>query len=697
MKQSKSKWVSLICLTALSALPMSQTITVVQAETNHNQEQVKQEASTNEKDKVTSVKENQSNPVIAKTYTVKFHGNSHGSMGTMPDQTIELDKEEKLHTNTFTRKGHTFAGWSTQPSGGLDSQSYGDEATVKNIGTAGATINLYATWKSNTYTIKFHGNGGTDATPDKQMIYDQSDFLNENKSTRDGYEFIGWSTNPDGTGDTYTDTEEVYNLTDQPNGVINLYAIWKSFNQTISFDSDGGTTIAALNAKTGSQVNLDQYQPTKKGYILDGWLDEQGTVHKGEITVPSGGLKLKANWKANRYKVHFDANGGAGNMLDQEMTYDNITPLNANIYTRTGYKFIGWSTNPDGTGDTYTNTEEVQNLTDKSNETFNLYAIWSGHSYSITFNANNGTGSMDSLAMTYDIDKVLTANRFTRDGYEFAGWNTQADGTGTSYANETSVKNLTDVENGNVQLYAQWKKIPTPHKTISFDVNGGDESSKPMTINQEIGTTFNLDTLTKPTRMGYQFIGWYDNQGKEYKGKITIPDNDLTLKAGWKVMSYKVTYQSNDGSPVSFSKVDFDTLIKEPETPTRMGYSFKGWYRDVDLKTEWHFGQDKMPAKDLTLYAKWKNNRDNNGDIEEEKEQNPETSNMTPNNKHSQNQSSNQSLKQAQTKSNQKKQILPTTGSEATPLMTTIGSSILGLVALAFVSRRRRDKKSNKL
>src|ERR1035437_3921856 len=124
-------------------------------------------------------------------------------------------------------------------------------------------------------------------------------------------------------------------------------------------------------------------------------------------------------------------------------THNVPTALTANAFTRTGYTFTGWNTVAAGTGTSYAN-----GATYPFTARVTLYAQWAV-AYTVTFNANSGTGTM--AAETHNVPTALTANAFTRTGYTFTGWNTVAAGTGTSYAN-----GATYPFTASVTLYAQW-------------------------------------------------------------------------------------------------------------------------------------------------------------------------------------------------------------------------------------------------
>ena len=182
--------------------------------------------------------------------------------------------------------------------------------------------------------------------------------------------------------------------------------------------------------------------------------------------------------------------------------------------SKTGYTFNGWYTASSGGSRVINGSTVVASIsgwTDADKKwqrtaDSTLYAHCTANTYTIKFNGNGAnTGSMSNQSMTYDVADNLTANEFTRYGYNFAGWNTKADGTGTTYANEASVKNL--ATSGTFNLYAKWTE-----KTyeLTIDPRGGkyngsaDASVTSYTYSNKI-----LVTKPKPTRANYDFVRWY--------------------------------------------------------------------------------------------------------------------------------------------------------------------------------------------
>lgn len=157
------------------------------------------------------------------TYTIKYNGNGNTS-GSTTSSTHTYDSSKALTTNGFTKTGYAFQGWATSASGPV---VYTNGQSVKNItSTNGGVINLYAVWTANTYTIKYNGNGNTSgSTSSSTHTYDESKPLTENRFTKTGYAFEGWSLNPSGPI-IYMNRQIVKNLTAVNNNIIDLYANW---------------------------------------------------------------------------------------------------------------------------------------------------------------------------------------------------------------------------------------------------------------------------------------------------------------------------------------------------------------------------------------------------------------------------------------------------------------------------------------
>ena len=227
------------------------------------------------------------------------------------------------------------------------------------------------------------------------------------------------------------------------------------------------------------------------------------------------------------YTVTFSANDGTERTTTQGFYSNTPQALTANTFTRTDYVFLGWNTKPDGSGGDYADGAVVNNLGDVT-----LYAQWHAPFY-VKFGANGGTGTMADQTFVWNTPQALTANTFTRTGYDFIGWKTKADGSGDDYTDGQTITNLEDMT-----LYAQWQ-IHTYN--ITYYLNGGtNASSNPATY-----TFFSEDImLVEPSRWGYIFDGWtYDEQDEPTK-TVTIAHGSLGDKiftAHWTPTTVELT------------------------------------------------------------------------------------------------------------------------------------------------------------
>ena len=303
---------------------------------------------------------------------------------------------------------------------------------------------------------------------------------------------------------------------------------------TVTFDFKGGSTehgtSFSLQVQKGQAVPQSAVpEPQRPGYLFQGWLDANGIVYQFGQPV-YGNLVINASWTAITYRVHFDANGGTGSMQEQAFAYGQTRALLKNRYKRKGCTFAGWNTKKDGSGTDYANKQKVKSLTEENGGTVYLYAMWQGNSYRIKYDGNGATGGvMPDSHHVYGAQGPLSMNRYKRKGYTFAGWNTKRDGTGKSYANGASVKNLTSTKDKVITLYAKWNIITYK---ITYKPNKGKLSKTARNTYTVATKTF---TLQKPVRKGYDFDGWYQDKGfKKRVDQIKIGrTGNLTVYAKW--------------------------------------------------------------------------------------------------------------------------------------------------------------------
>ena len=291
------------------------------------------------------------------------------------------------------------------------------------------------------------------------------------------------------------------------------------------------------------------------------WSDENGNCYKPGDTVPAdvSMLSITGDYEV----IYLPGTYGTGSAVTDMKPHNNILTLRGALFTRAGYTQVGWSTVDGG--------EKVYGFEDvyTQNEALTLYPVWNTNKYTITFDTNGGS---EIAPITQDYGTEITApDNPTRKGYTFKGWYKEIPKT---------------MPAENITVKAQWE---INQYTITFDTNGGSEIAP---ITQDYGTE--ITAPDNPTRKGYTFKGWDKEIPK------TMPAENITLKAQWEINQYTITFDTNGGSEIAPITQDYGTEITAPANPTRKGYTFKGWDKEIP-KT--------MPAENITVKAQWKINQ----------------------------------------------------------------------------------------
>jgi uncharacterized repeat protein (TIGR02543 family) len=372
-----------------------------------------------------------------------------------------------------------------------------------------------------------------------------------------------------------------------------LYAKWEVAKYTVSFEPNGGGSIASQTVNHNGKATTPA-AITKTGYAFEGWYSDNafGSAWNFSTGVVTGNVKLYAKWRPLRYILIFYAQGGTVSVADRFVTFDAVvgelpTP------TRSGYTFGGWYTAENGGGTKYT---EIAVYSRDANTT--LYASWTVNSYTLTFDAQGGMVSPALLSVTFG-SAVGTLPTPTRDGYTFGGWYTATNGGGTPYNSFTVYSTAS-----NIPLYAKWT---AKSYTIILDAQGGAASParQSVTYGERVGT------LPDPARAGCIFRGWYtvaNGGGTRYYGSTVYSTaSDIRLYALWSFDDYRLVFYAQGGTASYVGQfIHFGDVVGELPTATRAGYTFGGWY------TAENGGGTKYTEKtvhridaSIVLYASW--------------------------------------------------------------------------------------------
>ena len=467
-----------------------------------------------------------------------------------------------------TKRGYIFNGWLN---GGTPYDF-----------TQNVTQNIYLTadWTPKSYTVKFDTNGGTTIS-DKILTWDDMVLEGVSDPTKPGYDFAGWTF--DG-GNVLTRTTYANLAADDTVTSITLTAQWTLHLYTVTLDANGGTfdasgsTVAQDTMQVTYGGNFEQMPiPRYKGYFFRGWYDEQwgGRQYgdedgRGTYTYDkTEDCTLYALWEeAPLCTVTFNPNGGTltGAETCQEKQNERIQkPYEEPI--REGYYFRGWYKDADCT--------QMWDFDDPIPGNMTLYAGWDILSYVIRVRLENG--EQDIIINQNYGTPVTVPDDPTREGYTFIGWD-------IPFPDKMPAKIMT--------ITAQWK---INQYTITFDTAGG---SKIAPITQDYGTS--ITAPANPTREGYTFMGW----DKEIPA--TMPADNVTITAQWEINRYTITFDTNGGNEIDSITQDYGTPITAPADPTREGYTFIGWDREIPTT---------MPAENMTVTAQWEDSENPTGEI----------------------------------------------------------------------------------
>lgn len=468
-------------------------------------------------------------------------GKTAGGNGT-PNWDGHTGDTPAIGGNGWTIDGYTFAGWTTSPDGGGTKYAPGARWT------ANGTLTLYAQWTPGEAGLTYDGNGATGGKTDPQNgVTDQKVNVRQNGFTRDGYTFVRWDTQADCRG-------KAVNLGDKwtLQGSSTLYACWAGNVQTLTYHGNGATdgNTAAQSGKTGDELTTNANGFTRDGYTFVRWdtaKDGSGTAYGegkngvSQYVMKPAGNDLYAIWKANPATIQYrnDWPNTTGSTPDTTGNTGQDVTIARNGFTRPGYTFTGWArdrrTNPSlQPGGRYTLTPG----------TTTLWAQWKADPAHLIYNAN--TGSTSQTRRTDGVvDQTLTviANPFTRSGYTFTGWNTQADGRGKAYAAGNGFRLVADAKSNPVNttvLYAQWR---INRVALKFDPNGGTGGYPDITADAFTTVTIPADAKEpKVQRPGFRFTGWAmkptpgngDTILGPGKGTVAMPDQgSITVYAQW--------------------------------------------------------------------------------------------------------------------------------------------------------------------
>ena len=630
-----------------------------------------------------------------KSYTVTY--NANGGSGAPGVQTKKYFTDLKLSSTIPTRTGYSFGGWGTTSTDTSINYSPGDTYS------SNSSITLYAIWNRNKYTVSFNANGGSGAPASQTKLYGLDMTLSSTVPTRSGYTFKGWGTSSTSTtasyqpGGTYTS-----------NSARTLYAIWESnapTTYTVSYNANGGSGAPASQTKThGVTLTLSSTKPTRSGYTFLGW----STSSSATSASYSAGGSYSTNASCTMYAVwscsHSSTSQHYVTGCDWERTCNNCGVVTATGTTHGPYSYSDWvyystsqhrrtkscdygdySTYEYGSHSKTTEYEQYSSTQHKyysycstcasmigsaSYEAHDFTSTTSGgktvsvcndcgytkesvQTYTVSYNANGGSGAPASQTKTYGVTLTLSSVVPTRTGYEFKGWGTSSASTSPSYLAGASYSN-----NASITLYAIWN---CPHSSATQNYVTGCDWQR---VCNTCGTILSTGTTHGPytysaweyystsQHLRYKNCNYGDFSEAQYQGhsletkfeqytssqhkyysycsecdsmvgnasteahSFTSTESNGNIiytcsECGYSYSvkkTYTVSYNANGGinPPSSQTKIHGETLTLTSAKPTREGYDFKGWATSSSATSATYAaGGSYTSNANTTLYAVW--------------------------------------------------------------------------------------------
>jgi uncharacterized repeat protein (TIGR02543 family) len=505
--------------------------------------------------------------------TITFVSNEGSSIApqTAPNGSTISRPEDPVRAN------YSFIGWFRE-SGFTHLWNFATDTVTSNI-------TLYAKWVSSSstiYTVSFVSNGGSSI--DTQRVASNSYVVQPVASLRTGYSFGGWYKNILLTSVWTFGSDRVTSNT-------TLYAKWTGISRTVTFNANGGSNVPSQAVNNGDTIRTPT-APNRTSYTFSGWykdvkLTTPWSFHSDTVT---GNITLYAKWTGIPRTVSFISNSVT---IEQQTVPNGSAATKPADPAREGYRFVGW----------YKEASLINEWNfdaDVVTSSWILYAKWVTITYTVTFESNGGSAVARQTVVAKR--KAAQPANPVRSGHTFDGWYKESALTNTwNFASDTVTSNL--------MLYARWTASVATY-TLTFDPQSGAVSptSKTVTSGEAVGT------LPTPTRSGYTFAGWYtqaNGGGTQYTATtVYSATSNATLYAKWiegAVATYTLTFDPQGGtvSPTSQTVTSGEAVGTLP-TPTRSGYTFAGWYTQVNGG-----GTRYIPAtvysatSNATLYASW--------------------------------------------------------------------------------------------
>lgn len=523
-----------------------------------------------------------------------------------------------------TRASYYFIGYYSQPDG-KGTKYYDSNGNGVYSCDISATTMLYAFWSAQAYTVQhfiMNKDGSYPATPNKtenmahrnNTTVSMNSLVDQTFVVKNGIVYSSGRVNG---------TEANYVTVNDNNTIVSLYYSRCSYKVTVLAGDDGVSEVTGdgdylygqrvtLNAKLADGYSWNNWRNTETNGIAS-------TSQKYQFDMGTSALTLEATTSPATYTIKLDPNGGSCRVKEISVRYNanyySELPTNA---TRTGYVLSGWSAKK---GETET-IDATAKYTTKNDTT--LYAVWTPDEYEISFDFQGGQGGTKEVTAKYDTTLPSIAALPTRKGYSFMGYYQSKDGKGIQYYDANGKGVIKSDFTESTTLYAYWSSSSV---SIAYYDQGGGAFSGTQAFgyptSAKYGTLTNLKT---PTKVGYNFIGWFTNAECTGKAVTSVMadtySGNIVLFAKWTVKSTIFTFDMDKSDvtipdnlkALSIKYGDEISDLEPNQIPTNNKYVFNGFYTAKNGKGTIVFDcngvscvQKNTFSSNTTLYASWSN------------------------------------------------------------------------------------------
>lgn len=577
-----------------------------------------------------------------------FTGQAGSNTFYINGNTVKYNNITYTATSRDTSK-YRFVGWN---------QNANANIALSALGSSNVYVMAYFD-KIPTYTISYNANGGSGAPSAQTKTEGVNLTLSSTKPTRTGYTFLGWSFSSTATTATFA-----AGATFDYDQTTTLYAVWQIITYTVSYNKgSNGTGTNTTDTKTyGVTLTLKGAIFTRTGYTQTGWSTTDGgtkTYNLSGSYTSNAAVTLYPFWTANTYTFTTAVSpSGTGTATGGGTFTYGGTPPTLTATPATGYHFVNWTFKTTGGSSAGSSTDNPWTGINTYTTSYIGTANFAANTYTVTLNQQSGSGGTTSVTATYN-SAMPSATMPTRTGYTFGGYYDGTDGSGTQYYTSTGASARTWNKASAATLYAKWTAIngtiyyyagqhydgvgnnPEPNMGIpksgyqlraNSEVYGwiADSSNNYVSQTYNITSTaldlWNTTTLldappgcvhspeaTQWKVWNYQKGAWVSTTGVSAaswnvgalinNGTITA-GNTLYLFPNWLPTTYTLTFNANGGSVSTTTKtVTYGTTYTDLPTPTRTGYTFKGWYATFNGSNNYiNYGRAYMYCNALSVH-----------------------------------------------------------------------------------------------